>query len=100
MKVPGERATLLRDVRSGEVTMAFRCTRCAAASVAWVPPEQLDRLLARGFAVRDLVPPAELTEPRPVADPFTHDDLLAAHELLASTDRLVELLDDGLRRES
>ena len=38
--------------------------------------------------------PAELTEPKPVGDPFTHDDLLAFHELLQNDGWLQRLCED------
>jgi hypothetical protein len=91
VRVAGERTMLLRDVSSGEVTLAFRCTRCATRDVAAVPPDQLDRLVERGFTITDWSPPRELCEPRPVGPPFTLDDLLDAHELLSRTDDLARL---------
>jgi hypothetical protein len=92
VRVAGERTTLLRDVHSGEVTLAFRCTRCATRDVASVPPDQLDRLVARGFTITDWTPPLELHEPRPIGPPFTLDDLLDAHQLLIATDDVARLV--------
>ena len=91
VRVAGERTMLLRDVRNGEVTLAFRCTHCAARDVAMVPPDQLERLVARGFTITDWSPPLELCEPRPSGPPLTFDDLLDAHELLARTDDVIGL---------
>ena len=38
--------------------------------------------------------PAELREPRPVGEPFSHDDLIAFHELLDSDGWLQRLCDN------
>jgi hypothetical protein len=92
--VRGERTTLLRCANTGEVTLAYRCTRCRVRSIASVPRQWLAYLAARGFTIFDQHPPQELLEPRPVAPPLTFDDLLTAHELLASTPFVVELLVD------
>jgi hypothetical protein len=92
VRIAGERTTLLRDVRSDEVHLAYRCTVCRLRASTWVPIEQLRRLLARGFHVETWHPPLELTEPHPVGEAFTHDDLLAAHELLETSPYIVELL--------
>jgi hypothetical protein len=92
--VQGERATLLRCTVSQEVTLAYRCTSCLARSIASVPRHWLEYLIARGFAIRDWRPPRELLEPRPIAPPLTLDDLLDAHELLATTPFVVGLLVD------
>jgi hypothetical protein len=92
--VRGERTTLLRCINSDEITLAYNCTRCRVRSIASVPRHWLTYLLARGFAVLDVRPPAELLEPRPVAPALTFDDLLDAHELLATTPYVVELLVD------
>ncbi len=88
--VVGEACALVR--RRGDVTLAYPCTDCGRRSVSPIPPEQLDRLLARGFRITDWRPPSELLEARPIAPPFTWDDLLDAHELLARTALIVPLL--------
>jgi hypothetical protein len=92
VRVAGERTTLLRDVRNDEVHLAYRCTVCRLRASTWVPVEQLRRLIERGFHVEAWHPPLELVEPHPVADAVTFDDILDAHELLASSPFVVELL--------
>lgn len=90
--VAGEHTFLFRDASSGVVTVAFPCSRCGLRSSTVVGAAQLSRLIERGFPIVPWQPPAELLEPHPVADPFTVDDLLDAHEFLARTDFVVELL--------
>ncbi len=85
MRVPGEVTTLFAG------TLAYRCPGCGVRDAVPVPPVQHERLVACGFPVRVVRLPAELAESRPVAPPFTADDLLDAHELLAGTDDIVGL---------
>ncbi len=88
--VGGEACVLVR--LPADVTLAYPCTDCGRRSASPVPPDQLDRLLARGFRITAWRPPRELLEARAVAPPFTWDDLLDAHELLARTALIVPLL--------
>ena len=90
--VAGEHTLLFRDELTGVVTVAFPCSRCGVRSSTVVGDVQLSRLIERGFPIVARQAPAELLEAHPVADPFTVDDLLDAHEFLSRTDYLVELL--------
>lgn len=90
--VAGEHTVLVRHDRSDTVTLAYRCNHCGIRSATPVPESQLARLVARGFPFRSLGAPAELFEPRPIGPPFTADDVLDAHELLAGTDYITQLL--------
>jgi hypothetical protein len=84
--VPAERCMLRRDTLLGRFTLAFPCPGCARRSAAPLDAPAVMRLLSLGFDVQRGRTPAELRERRPAGAPFTPDDLLAFHELLAGTD--------------
>ena len=90
--VAGEDCVLIRA--AGDVTLAYPCPACGCRGATAVPDEQLERLVQRGFVVRDAVVAQELIERRPIAPVLTWDDVLAAHELLGTTEFVVDLLAD------
>lgn len=72
----------------------FRCPACAMAVTKAAEPRIVDLLVSSGVELHVWQLPAELLEPRPVGEPFTHDDLLAFHELLADEHWVAALSDD------
>jgi hypothetical protein len=98
--IAGERCVLFRTTASATatvvtasgVTLAYPCVQCGRRSVTPVPDAALRRLVERGFSVIAWSPPLELLEPHPTGPPFTWDDLLEAHEVLARSDAIVALL--------
>jgi hypothetical protein len=60
---------------------AFRCPLCTMTVSKPAEQRIIDLLVASGVRVEVWSLPLELQE-RPVGEPFTHDDLLAFHELL------------------
>jgi hypothetical protein len=90
--VAGEDCILIRA--AGDVTLAYRCPACGCRAAAPVPDDELERLVGRGFVVRDARVALELTERRPIGPVLAWDDVLDAHETLASTDFVVALLLD------
>jgi len=73
---------------------AFRCPACAMAVTKSAEPRIVDLLVSSGVALEVWQLPAELHEPRPAGEPFSHDDLLSFHELLADDRWLAELCQD------
>ena len=71
----------------------FQCPSCAMVVVKQAEERTVDLLVASGVACTTWDLPAELFEPRPVAAPLTHDDLIDAHERLGSDDWLAAALD-------
>ncbi len=70
---------------------AFRCPACRMAVTKLAEPRIIDLLVAAGVELDVWHLPAELHEVR-VGELFTHDDLLAFHELLESDDWMTDLL--------
>lgn len=83
--VMAERCTLRREPLLGCYTLAFPCPSCRLRSAIEVDARSVMRLLAAGFEVHRGRTPAELREARPSGPPFTTDDVLAFHEVLATT---------------
>ena len=73
---------------------AFRCPACEMAVTKAAEPRIVDLLVSSGVALQTWQLPSELFEARPVGEPFSHDDLLAFHELLADDAWLAELAQD------
>lgn len=73
---------------------AFRCPTCAMAVTKSAERRIVDLLVSSGVELQVWQLPAELYEPRPVGEPFSHDDLLSFHELLADDHWLAELCQD------
>jgi len=73
---------------------AFRCPTCEMAVTKSAEPRIVDLLVSSGVTLQTWQLPAELFEVRPVGEPFSHDDLLAFHELLADDAWLAELAQD------
>lgn len=92
--VAGEACELIRAETA--VRLAYLCVQCGRRSVTSVPDDELASLLAKGFSITEWRAPLELREPRPVGPPWTWDDLLDAHELLARTHDVVGVVE--LRR--
>jgi predicted RNA-binding Zn-ribbon protein involved in translation (DUF1610 family) len=73
---------------------AFRCPSCAMAVTKSAEPRIVDLLVSSGVPMQTWTLPLELSEPRPIGDPFCHDDLLAFHELLEQEGWLERLCQD------
>jgi hypothetical protein len=71
---------LCEDTESG--TYVFRCPRCTLPVVHPADRPTVDLLVSSGVRLELWTLPAELVEPRPIGEPFTHDDLLDFHLLL------------------
>jgi hypothetical protein len=63
----------------------FRCPACAMVVTKGAEQRIIDLLVSSGVEVELWTLPLELLE-RPLGEPFTHDDLLAFHELLDQDD--------------
>jgi hypothetical protein len=75
-------------------TYAFRCPACTMAVTKSAEPRIVDLLVSSGVELQVWTLPAELREPRPIGEPFSHDDLIAFHELLDSDGWLQRLCDN------
>lgn len=64
---------------------AFRCPACAMTVTKGAEQRIVDLLVSSGVRLEVWRLPAEIHE-RPEGTPFTHDDLLALHELLQTDD--------------
>jgi predicted RNA-binding Zn-ribbon protein involved in translation (DUF1610 family) len=73
---------------------AFRCPECAMAVTKAAEPRIVDLLVSSGVELQVWAMPAELTETKPVGEPFTHNDLLTFHELLQDDGWLQRLCED------
>jgi uncharacterized Zn finger protein len=73
---------------------AFRCPSCSMAVTKTAEPRIVDLLVSSGVEMQTWSLPLELREARPVGDPFSHDDLLAFHELLEQDGWLERLCQD------
>ncbi|MEA3020589.1 MAG: hypothetical protein QOI47_2113 [Actinomycetota bacterium] len=73
---------------------SFRCPTCTMAVTKAAEPRIVDLLVSSGVELQVWAPPAELRETRPGGDPFTHDDLLAFHDLLQEDGWLQRLCQD------
>ena len=71
----------------------FRCPACRMTVVKQAEDRTVDLLVASGVSSSTWDLPAELFEPRPVAEPLTHDDLIDAHEQLENDIWLTAALD-------
>jgi hypothetical protein len=81
---------LCEDTESG--TYVFRCPRCSNPVVRSADRPTIDLLVSSGVRLELWTLPAELIEPRPIAPPLSHDDLLDFHELLTRKTWFDELL--------
>jgi hypothetical protein len=81
---------LRQDTEAG--TYVFRCPRCETPVVRSADRPTIDLLVSSGCRLELWQTPAELVEPRPVGEPFTHDDLIDFHERLAAEDWFDDLL--------
>jgi hypothetical protein len=61
-------------------------------------PRTVDLLVASGVAYETWTPPLELSEPRGIGAPITHDELLDFHDLLSDDRRLTDALSELLER--
>lgn len=68
----------------------FRCPTCDMTVSKATEQRIIDLLVASGVKVDMWTLPLELRE-RPVGAPFTHDDLLTFHEVMAGDDWFVTL---------
>ena len=93
---PAELLVLVDINPSASGTYLFRCAGCEPVIVRRASPKNL-ALLARAGATNG---PPRTPAARPGAGPFTRDDLLDFHMLLASGDRLIPLILDADRRTS
>ena len=73
-------------------TYLFRCPECSMTVVKPAEPRTVDLLVASGVSYTTWSPPLELREPRGDGDPFSHDDLLDFHDLLADEARMAEAM--------
>ena len=67
----------------------------------WIKPAEprtVDLLVASGVTYETWTPPLELSEPRGVGEPITHDELLDFHDLLSDDRRLMDALSELLER--
>ena len=64
----------------------FRCPSCEMTVTKAAEQRIIDLLVSSGVEVEIWKLPLELRE-RPVGEPFTHDDLLAFHEILEGEDQ-------------
>jgi hypothetical protein len=71
---------LREDTESG--TYVFRCPNCDAPVVRPADRPTINLLVSSGCRLELWQTPAELREPHPVGEPFTHDDLIDFHERL------------------
>jgi hypothetical protein len=85
---PAELLVLVDTNRSASGTYLFRCADCEQVIVRRASPENLALLARAGATTGPPRPPAA----RAGAGPFTRDDLLDFHMLLASGDRLIPLV--------
>jgi hypothetical protein len=90
---PAEVLVLPGTDASGSGTYLFLCTACGQVAAKPAGPANLALLAAAGAAADRPQAP----EPPVGAPPFTCDDLLDFHLLLATDDRLVPLLPDAGR---
>jgi predicted RNA-binding Zn-ribbon protein involved in translation (DUF1610 family) len=70
---------------TNEGSYAFQCPQCGMAVVKAAEGHVIDLLASAGVRLSVFELPAELGEIH-AGDPFTHDDLLAFHDLLQSDD--------------
>src|SRR5207253_11459642 len=54
-------------------TYAFRCPACTMAVTKSAEPRIVDLLVSSGVELQVWTLPAELREPRPIGEPFSHD---------------------------
>ena len=84
---PAEVLVLTSADPSGSGTYLFQCAVCEQVVVKPASPASLALLATAGAIAGQPATPA-----RPNARPFTRDDLLDFHLLLASGDRLISLI--------
>lgn len=70
------------DTETGSYT--FRCPICRMTEIKEADDQVIDILLAAGVQLQEWQLPRELFERIPPGEPFTHDDIIDLHELLAS----------------
>jgi hypothetical protein len=70
---------------TNEGSYAFACPECTTSIVKPAAAHVVELLASAGVRVSVFELPAELEEPH-TGDPFTHDDLLAFHDLLQADD--------------
>jgi hypothetical protein len=73
---------------------AFRCPSCEMAVTKAAEPRIVDLLVSSGVELQVWTVPSELRESKPTGAPFTHDDLLAFHEMLQEDGWLQRLCED------
>jgi hypothetical protein len=81
---------LCEDTESG--SYVFRCPTCETPVVRPADRPTIDLLVSSGCRLEVWNTPAELVEPHPVGEPFSHDDLIDFHEQLEGTDWFHDLL--------
>lgn len=74
----------------------FRCPICKLMVSKQAESRIVDLLVASGVRLQTWQLPLEILE-RPIGEPFSHDDLLAFHELLEG-DEWFEVLRDSVER--
>ena len=82
---------LCEETASG--SYVFRCPECENPVVHDADRPTIDLLVSSGCRLERWNIPAELAEPRPVGEPFTHDDLIDFHHLLHRPDWFGTLLE-------
>jgi hypothetical protein len=87
---------LCEDTEAG--TYVFRCPNCTHPVVRPADRSTIDLLVSSGCRLEVWNIPAELIEPRPPGQPFTHDDLIDFHEVLSDGGWFEELLDAHRRQ--
>lgn len=70
----------------------FRCPVCESPVVHDADRPTIDLLVSSGCRLEVWNTPAELAEPRPGGEPFTHDDLIDFHDVLHRSDWFGALL--------
>ena len=91
--VHAELCSLSHDSATGEFTLRYACGRCRRVHAVSLPHDDVEALRGVGFAVLPVTAPGELVEARPAGPRFGWNDMLAFHELLASTDLVAGLVD-------
>jgi hypothetical protein len=89
----GTRDLVVRLCEDNEAgTYVFRCPNCTHPVVRPADRPTIDLLISSGVRLELWSMPSELIEPRPVAPPLTHDDLIDFHEMLSAKGWFNQLL--------
>jgi hypothetical protein len=95
----GTRDLVVRLCETNEAgTYVFRCPNCLHPVVRPADRPTIDLLISSGVRLELWRIPSELVEPRPIGEPFTHDDLIDFHEVLSDGGWFEELLDAHRRQ--